>query len=251
MVQSHIPLVPQSAPTHLPYTPAASDKRVKNVQILTSPIPEDLSAQLPNEATFQAYRQVFASDHQTGPVVTQSTPASNEENTSITSILKSKLTEFKSFHPSQVAALEDAQSKFQQPNQFLDQLQTANPLTNSNSADSVDSTNGSGKTAIFIRVPEEPTSTVGYVFDKVIGAKTLQKKENLGHKKNYRSAQVIKSSLVYRTPPGKRATVSREEQLQNSQVNTSETGIPIKWLLAGSPTTPRPLVRAFLHLIQK
>lgn len=287
MVQPHLPLIPHSIPTYSPYstTPASIDDntkplRVKNVQILTSsPVPfqfDGLPAQPQNEkavyqAYNQAYRQIFAADHQsfrpTESAVQSSITQSSEENTSVTSLFKSKLNEFKSFHPSQAAALEDAQSKFQQPNQFLDQLQQQ-PQANSdqfrstsstNSADPADLTSGfgneAGKTAIFIRVPtEEPTSTVGYVFDKAISAKTLQKKENLtGHKKNYRSAQVIKSSLVYRTPPGKRATVSREEQLLNNQVTNSEAGAPIKWLLgnAASTTTKRPFVSALLNLIQK
>lgn len=281
MVQPHLPLLPQSAPTYSPYltsTPASTDDytkpvRVKSVQILTSsPSPFDSLPLKPQneEEVYQAYRQIFAADHQSlrpTESAVQSSTQSSEENTSVTSLFKSKLNEFKSFHPSQVAALENAQSNFQQPNQFLDQLQQQ-PDTNSNqfrsstsanSADLVDLTSGSGndasKTAIFIRVPsEEPTSTVGYVFDKAISAKTLQKKENLtGHKKNNRSAQVIKSSLVYRTPPGKRATVSREELLQNNQVNNLEAETPIKWLLGntGPVTTKRPLVNALLNFIQK
>lgn len=245
--------------------------KIRNVQILPTSAPGENGAINPyDNSVFQAYQQIYNVDHQSTRPVESTTaflqpvnsPSTSEAT--ITSLFKSKLNTYKQAEVQQPSLLQHGYTDFQQPNRFFDLLQQPNatilPVIDSNSSmQSVDG-NANPGSAIFIKMPDdEPTSTVGYLFDKTISAKSLQKKENYVPKKKDRSAQIIKSSLVYRTPPGKRATVSRSELLKNNQneatllSNFIEPGRAIPWLLGQTrpTTTTRPLVTALWNLIQK
>lgn len=250
--------------------------KIKNVQILPSPIDQNHLTITPYDNNmYSIYKQIYEADHQVlKPVeLTTSTtimpelqssfkPTTEnvEESGSITSLFKSKLKEFKREEPNEFSRY----SAFQENNRFLEQLQQANVSTDSldignysTDVSTLGYDENSARTAIFIKIPDEE-STRGYLFNKAINAKRLHKKENSTPKKSNKSAQLIKSSLVYRTPPGKRATLSKQELAKNNEAdpalsNFLESEKPVRWLLGDSlqSTTNRPLVSAFWNLIQR
>lgn len=256
-------------------------KKIKSVQILpysTDQPSYSITVKPYDNNVYQAYKQVYDIDHQTIKPVTSTVPnidvpsflqiinnQPSPDTVSVTSLFKSKLHELKEHEKSNRQAPQfDPQTEFadfQQHNRFFDQL--SNTLDAHNYTDNTTAPyDTNSPNAIFIKVPQDtPSSTVGFLFDKTI-TKNVHKKENspTKNKSNNRSAQLIKSSLVYRTPPGKRATVSRSEITQSNQVDTGlltnfllgDTGKPLKWLLGNTQTTTsRPFVTALLNLIRK
>ncbi len=270
------PKIEIQSPTYSILQPSSSTEaytkraKVKNLQIIPSLNPNMVFIS-PYENALDAYKHVYEVDHESNKLPDSttrlshtSTPSTVDDGSTVTSLFKNKLNEFKDVELKS-RSTEQPATNFQQPNWLLDQLQQSNSSANSqlNGDSSTNVTpiyhDPSGRTAIFVKLPpEEPTSTVGYIFDKTINAKTLYKKENSFSKKNNRSPQIIKSSLVYRTPPGKRASVSRLEVIQNNQVDSNvvsnflEPGKPVQWLLGNSrsTTTNRPFVTALWNLIQ-
>lgn len=262
-------------PSPLTVTPQMSPPpeyhRIRNVQVLpTSNHIENPTMNPYDNSIFQAYQQIYNIDHQTNKPVESTTvflssmndPPTTDVN--VNSLFKTKLNAFKRTEAPK-ASLQPGYSEFQQPNRFFDLLQQQNSTIgavteNSSLLLQPTETNLNPGSAIFIRIPdEEPTSTVGYIFDKTISAKTQHKKESYVPKKSNRSAQIIKSSLVYRTPPGKRATVSQAELVKHSQMesgmlsNFLEPGRPVFRLLGQTKptTTTRPLVTALWNLVQR
>ncbi|XP_065204111.1 mucin-3B-like [Planococcus citri] len=262
-------------------------KRVKNVQIIpfstelpTTNYQTSVKPLYDNNNIYQAYKQVYDIDQQTNHQPITSTPSYLQlinsrpppDGMSVASLFRSKLNEMKENEKAnrqvipQIKILERGYSEFQQHDKFFDQLQQNNNTNYpTNYSESTTASYDNPSTAIFIKVPEEPpTSTVGFLFDKTI-TKNIQKKENSQHPKHKnnsnRSPQIIKSSLVYRTPPGKRATVSRSEISRSNQIDTGllsnlilgDSSKSLKWLLGNNvpTTTSRPFVSALLNFIQK
>lgn len=237
--------------------------KIRNVQIV--PTARSLS-----QEPLRAYEGIYSFDQPTTPRSVESTTVyvqpsivtSTENDASIiSSLFKAKM------NSGRDVELQKGFLETQQPNQFFDLLAQSNVTASPNGVDASSTplystvASVTPSTAIFVRQPEdEPSSTAGYIFDKTITSKH-KKESNYASKKNSRSPQMLKSTLVYRTPPGKRATLTRSELLRNEQLEAGllshileAQGKPISSWLLGQPkqtTTGRPLVSAFMNLMRK
>jgi hypothetical protein len=229
-------VVPQSATTFLP--------KIRNVQIVPVPGQEGLNYDFGQQTTPRSVET-------TRVYVQPNTVTSTENEASITSLFKARLNSLKD-------------DEIQRFDLLPHQLNTTDSGSSTPLYSTVSSVTPS--TAIFVKMPEDdPSSTAGYIFDRTISAKHKKESHYAASKKNNRSPQMLKSTLVYRTPPGKRATLTRSELAKNEQMEAGllahileAQGKPLSSWMAGqtSPvirqtTTGRPFVSALMNLMRK